>query len=125
VGLEDLRMPLFTTISGVVYALRPVHELSGFPGLICGKVRRLLVPLHTVGALLFLMQRIAPGVNHRPELGDVWRICLYQYEHLWFLEAIFLVFLVVGLLDANGHLVPGSPPGASCLRSPAASTCCC
>jgi fucose 4-O-acetylase-like acetyltransferase len=104
VGLEDLRMPLFTTISGFVYALRPVRDRTRYPDLVRGKVRRLLVPLLTVGAVLFLVELLVPGVNRRPEPGDAWRIYVYPFEHLWFLQAIFLIFLAVGLMDATGRL---------------------
>ncbi|MGY1604978.1 acyltransferase family protein [Geodermatophilus sp. SYSU D00815] len=104
VGLEDLRMPLFTTISGFVYALRPVAAWPGYRRLVVGKVRRLLVPLVTVGALLFALQLVVPGVNQRPDPADFWRVGVYGFEHLWFLQAIFLVFVLVGLLDATGAL---------------------
>src|SRR5215218_2846640 len=104
VGLEDLRMPLFTAISGFVYALRPVRAMSGYPALVRGKGRRLLPPLLTVGLLVFGMQLVIPGVNQRPEPTDIWRMVVYEFAHLWFLQAIFLIFLVVGLLDATGRL---------------------
>jgi fucose 4-O-acetylase-like acetyltransferase len=104
VGLEDLRMPLFTAISGFVYALRPLVGRGQYSGLVRGKSRRLLVPLVTVGALMFALQLVVPGVNHRPEPADAWRIYLFSFEHLWFLQAIFLIFLLVGLLDVTGRL---------------------
>jgi peptidoglycan/LPS O-acetylase OafA/YrhL len=43
-------------------------------------------------------------VNRRPELSDLPAAYIYGYQHLWFLQAIFLVFLVVGTLDALGLL---------------------
>lgn len=104
VGLEDIRMPLFTVISGYVYAMRPVETLSSMPQLIRGKTRRLLLPLLVVGLLLFVMKLVVPETNARPEPSEFWRIYAYGYEHLWFLEAIFLVFLAVGILGALGAL---------------------
>lgn len=103
-GLEDIRMPLFTVISGYVYAMRPVERRGDFPQLVRGKARRLLLPLLTVGALLFAMKLLIPAANTRPELGDFWKTYVYGYEHLWFLEAIFLVFLAVALLGIAGAL---------------------
>ncbi|MCD2116815.1 MULTISPECIES: acyltransferase family protein [Rhodococcus] len=103
-GLEDIRMPLFTVISGYVYAMRPVEQRDDFPQLVRGKARRLLLPLLTVGALLFAMKLLIPAANTRPELGDFWKTYVYGYEHLWFLEAIFLVFLAVALLGIAGAL---------------------
>jgi peptidoglycan/LPS O-acetylase OafA/YrhL len=119
--LEDLRMPLFATISGVVYAFRPVMSNSGQGDLIRGKVRRLLVPLVVVGTVLFATKLVVPHVNQRPDPRSFWRIYLFPFEHLWFLQAIFLVFVVVALLDAGGRLA--SPRswaptfGAACVLS--------
>lgn len=96
--LEDIRMPLFTVISGYVYAMRPVTGSSGARELFRGKVRRLLLPLLTVGTLLFATKVIVPDTNATPELSGFWRIFLFGYEHLWFLQAIFLIFLAVGTL---------------------------
>jgi peptidoglycan/LPS O-acetylase OafA/YrhL len=104
VALEDLRMPLFTALSGFVYALRPVMSRGGYPPLVQGKVRRLLVPLLTIGALTFVMQLVAPGVHRRPDATDAWRLLVFPFAHLWFLQSIFLIFVVVGLLDAVGAL---------------------
>lgn len=103
-SLEDLRMPLFTTISGFVYALRPLRGRQEYPQLVKGKARRLLVPLVTVGTLLFAMQSIIPGVNSKPDPSDLWRVYLFDFEHLWFLQAIFLIFLAIGGAEIAGWL---------------------
>lgn len=103
-GLADIRMPLFTVLSGLVYAMRPLTPRGDFGELARGKSRRLLLPLLTVGALLFVMQIAVPGTNSDKELSGFWRIWVYGEEHLWFLEAIFLIFLTVGLLDYFGVL---------------------
>lgn len=99
-ALEDVRMPLFTVLSGFVYAMRPVRSPQGVPRLIRGKARRLLVPFLVVCTVFFLVQMLAPGVNRRPELPDLPGAYLYGYQHLWFLQAIFLVFVVVAILDS-------------------------
>ncbi|WP_336881357.1 acyltransferase [Rhodococcus globerulus] len=103
-GLEDIRMPLFTVISGYVYAMRPVRSRVDLPELVRGKSRRLLLPMLTVGLLLFGMKLVVPDVNSRPEMSDLWRIYLFGYEHLWFLQAIFIIFLSVAALDALSML---------------------
>ena len=103
-ALEDIRMPLFTLISGYVYALRPLAHLSGYPQLVRAKSRRLLLPMATVGTMLFVAELVVPGTNYQPDPTDYWRIYVFGFEHLWFLQAIFLIFLVVGLLDARGLL---------------------
>jgi peptidoglycan/LPS O-acetylase OafA/YrhL len=99
-ALEDLRMPLFTVLSGFVYALRPVRSPAGVSSLVTGKARRLLVPFFVVCTFFFFVQMVSPGVNRRPELPDLPAAYIYGYQHLWFLQAIFLVFLVVGMLDS-------------------------
>jgi len=103
-ALEDSRMPLFTVLSGYVYALRPVGAPAGMRRLVRGKVRRLLAPLVVVGTIFFFAQLTLPGVRNRPSLADLPRVYLVGYEYLWFLQAIFLIFVVVGLLDAYGAL---------------------
>jgi len=108
VGLEDIRMPLFTVISGYVYAMRPVRSRADLPELVRGKSRRLLLPLLSVGALLFAMKLVAPDVNDRPTITELWRIYTFGYEHLWFLQAIFLIFLTVALLDGSNALATPS-----------------
>lgn len=37
-----------------------------------------------------------------PQLGDIalWRIYVFQFEYLWFLQSLFVIFLVVGILDS-------------------------
>ena len=104
VALEDIRMPLFTVISGFVYAMRPIGAAADVPGLILAKIRRLLFPLITVGALMFLLEFEVPGTHDKQNPSHFWRIYAFPYEHLWFLQAIFLVFVVVALLDAVGLL---------------------
>ncbi|WP_082177378.1 acyltransferase family protein [Arthrobacter sp. RIT-PI-e] len=99
-ALEDIRMPLFTVLSGFIYAYRPLSTLGGYPRLIRGKARRLLVPMITVGTLFFFVQLVVSDTNAKPEPSEYWRVFFFSNEHLWFVQAIFLIFLVVGLLSA-------------------------
>lgn len=103
-ALQDLRMPLFTVLSGYVYAYRPVRAPSGMTALVTGKVRRLLVPFVVVCTVFFLVQLVVPDTHERPELSELPAAYLFGYQHLWFLQAIFLIFLLVGALDAFGVL---------------------
>lgn len=103
-AFTDVRMPLFTLLSGFVYAYRPLSALSGYGGMVRGKARRLLVPLVTVGTVYFAVQLAVPGTNSKPEVSQFWRIFFFGFEHLWFLQALFLIFLLVGLLDAFGRM---------------------
>lgn len=118
--LEDLRMPLFTVLSGYVYGYRPVRAPADTSKLVTGKTRRLLIPMVTVGLLFILVQALTPGTNAQPAPSDVWRMLFFGYEHLWFLQSIFLIFLVVGLLDALGLLRSPRNLAAALLASSAA-----
>ncbi|MBP3037155.1 acyltransferase [Arthrobacter sp. zg-ZUI100] len=99
-GLEDIRMPLFSALSGYVYALRPVRVPKTLPKLIRGKVRRLLVPLITVGTVFYLTQALIPGTNQQSSLSEVWRVYVYGVGHFWFVQAVFLIFVIIGVADA-------------------------
>lgn len=99
--LEDLRMPLFTALSGYVYALRPLQDPRNYGRFVRGKVRRLLVPLLTVGTAFVLLQALTPGTNAESSVRDLWRVYVFgDPGHFWFLQAIFLILLLIGLLDA-------------------------
>lgn len=100
-SLQYVRMPLFTAISGWVYALHPVaaHEAGTF---IFKKARRLLLPMVCVGTLYFLMQYITPGTNRTGELAEIWKIYLLPYTVYWYLPALFLIFGAVAALDVHG-----------------------
>lgn len=100
-SLQYVRMPLFTAISGWVYALYPVHsgETGGF---MVKKARRLLLPMIFVGTLYFLLQYLTPGTNTTGELSDIWKIYIFPYTVYWYLPSLFLIFGAVALLDAAG-----------------------
>ncbi len=102
-SLEYIRMPLFTAISGFVYALRPVqsHAIIKF---FKGKLRRLLLPLITVSTIHFMALLIIPGTNRNVELQEIWKIYFYGFEHFWFLQAIITVFITIIGLEVLGLL---------------------
>jgi fucose 4-O-acetylase-like acetyltransferase len=103
-SFEYLRMPLFTAISGFVYALKPVttQTISRF---LSGKSRRILLPFVFVSTLQYFVNVFAPDVNNRAELSQIWRIYIYSYAQFWFLQALFLVFITVALLEAGNVFI--------------------
>ncbi|GGJ81005.1 acyltransferase family protein [Pseudomonas matsuisoli] len=103
-SLVYVRMPLFTAISGYVYALRPVTRDSALGRFYQGKLRRIVLPLVVVSTLFFVAQMVAPGANASPEWIDMFPIYVFGYAHFWFLQAIFCIFLIVSLLDKLGGL---------------------
>lgn len=93
-----LRMPLFTFISGYVYAMRPLTEVGNWPRFLRGKARRLLVPMFVVGTFLAILQTYAPGVNE--PFATPWFLWhIVPVSPFWFIWAIFWVFVLVTLID--------------------------
>lgn len=92
-----LRMPLFSFISGYVYAARPFqHNASGF---MRKKARRLLLPMLTVGTLYAVVQRLTPGTNS-DGIDRWWLLHIVPVGHFWFLEALFIIFLMIVALES-------------------------
>ncbi|MEO5659417.1 MAG: acyltransferase [Polaromonas sp.] len=102
--LAYLRMPLFSFLSGFVYAWRPY---SGEPvKFLKGKVRRLLVPMLVVGTFFAVLQSLTPGTN-APDYD--WRLLhIIPVAHYWFLESIFIIFMLIACLERFNLL---STPG--------------
>lgn len=105
--LAYLRMPLFTVLSGFVYAARPY---SGRPGsFLLGKARRLLLPMLFVGTVFAVVQELVPGSNARVE--NWYLLHIIPVGHFWFIESLFIVFLVIlplermNLLSYNGTFI--------------------
>lgn len=96
-----IRLPLFTAISGYVYAM---HALAPgeFERFITGKARRILLPWMSV-TLLTLALRAALQ-KHGLAIDDVLRSLWIPIDHLWFLPAIFWVFLATAALELSGCL---------------------
>lgn len=98
-----IRMPLFTFISGYIYSIYKVRG-NDFPGYVVGKVRRLIVPLFCVGVPFSVLQAIGPGVNKDVSLMDALLSFYVPVNHFWFLQAVFIIFMFVGLLEWRGLL---------------------
>ncbi len=97
--LGHLRMPLFTFLSGIVYAWRPSRQPLAF---LRGKARRLLLPLLTVGTLFAVIQALVPDTNS--SVRDWHMLHLLPVGHYWYLEALFLIFVLVALFESLGLL---------------------
>jgi fucose 4-O-acetylase-like acetyltransferase len=95
--LAYVRMPLFTFLSGYVYAYRPFR--TGAVQFIKGKARRLLVPMLVVGTFFAVVQTYTPGANGGVE--NWYLLHLKPYAHFWFVESLFLIFLLVVPLEIS------------------------
>ena len=96
-------MPLFTFLSGTVYAARPFTP-ARWSTFLMGKARRLLVPFVVVGSLYAGLYAIATGdwagLLPHVMLGNL----LWYFDPLWFLQALMLCFVVVIALEWLGWL---------------------
>ena len=108
---EPVRMPLFTLLSGWVYALRPVTRET-FGIFLGGKFRRIIIPLFFVSTVKYFhglyvnsAYPVLPVPEFRPVLPDeFWLSWFFQFGHLWFLHVIFVLFIVVMLIDLAGKM---------------------
>src|SRR4051794_33396628 len=89
---EGPRMPVLAVLSGFVYAYRPTRGAEDARRLLRGKVRRLLIPYLTVGIAFVLVQMVTPGTNYQAGPAELPGDFLMGVAHLWFLQAIFLIF---------------------------------
>lgn len=107
-SLGYIRMPLFTVISGWVYANKPVLGINQSK-FIKGKLRRLILPMFVISTLLFLSRMVIPDTNFKPELSDLPLNLIYPYDVYWYLYSLFLIFLVITVLDVQRffHRVTG------------------
>jgi fucose 4-O-acetylase-like acetyltransferase len=102
-ALLMLRLPLFTVLSGYVYAMRPVDR-AHLAEFMDGKVRRLLLPMVSMGAVFLIVRYYTPGVSVRPSLPDLLLIPFFPHAHFWYLHSLFVVFLVISALEVAGAL---------------------
>lgn len=93
---HPLRMPLFTAISGFIYGLKPASQQT-FGSAIERKIHRLLIPMISIGMVQIVFNYYVLGYG---SLGQITTLFYKSYEHLWFLQAMMLIFLVMILCDA-------------------------
>jgi peptidoglycan/LPS O-acetylase OafA/YrhL len=85
----DLRMPLFSFISGFVFVsiASSVGELGGR---IRSKARRLLIPMLAVGSLHWIVQAATVG-----NVPPYWELFVLPYEQFWYLQATFVMMVAL------------------------------
>lgn len=103
-ALLHVRMPLFTAISGYVYALRPVVA-GGRRQFLTGKLRRLMMPLLTISTLQYLVRSQVAAATNPAELSEIWRIYVYRGDiQFWFLQSLLLVFALTAWIDGGQRM---------------------
>ncbi|QIK79090.1 acyltransferase [Sphingomonas piscis] len=102
-ALAYVRMPLFTFLSGLVYALRPL-SMDSVATFLEGKAKRLLIPFVCVGLLFTVVQCMVPGANSRLPWEVIPATLIWPNAHFWFLPALFLIFMLTVALESYGLL---------------------
>lgn len=90
--LALIRMPLFTFLSGYVFAIRP-YVSGQTKAYLKGKARRLLLPLLFAGTIFAVLQSLTPGTNSA--VDDWYLLHIIPVGHFWYIESLFLIFLFV------------------------------
>jgi len=102
-SLELLRLPIFTALSGYLYARwRP--DAASFGRFWSKKLRRIALPLVALTLLTFAARTIIHA-----ETKSIVDALTHGYEHLWYLQALLAIFLAISAWDAI------RPPGALAL----------
>lgn len=95
-----IRMPLFSAISGYIYARHAIKQHREALSFMKRKSVRLLIPFVTATTIFYIFKTITPDVNNNaPALSNIWEIYIKSWFHFWFIQAIFLAFIVVVILD--------------------------
>jgi glucan biosynthesis protein C len=102
-----IRMPLFAAISGYVSGLRKADSSSSLRRLVAAKARRLLVPFTSMLILILLVREVRhalrPGqYSMKIDPGVLVGYFVYGFEHLWFLQALFLMVVGFQVLERLG-----------------------
>jgi peptidoglycan/LPS O-acetylase OafA/YrhL len=96
--IRYIPLEIFTAVSGYLYASRPIGR-GDIARSLQVKARRLLLPLVTMTTVLLVMRIVMPGVNKVPGWSDVLRAYAFRFEHLWYLQSLFLIFVVISIID--------------------------
>ncbi|QNN65767.1 acyltransferase [Sphingomonas rhizophila] len=91
---EFLRMPLFTILSGYLYAVwRPGRgDLALFWQ---KKFRRIVLPLLFATLVTLVLRELVYG-----DRTAVLTAIFFHYQHFWFLQSLLVIFAVISLWDA-------------------------
>ncbi|HBK07112.1 MAG TPA: hypothetical protein DDZ81_14895 [Acetobacteraceae bacterium] len=93
-SVEFLRIPLFTALSGYLYAGKRLTR-EDFGQFWVKKARRLVVPLLFVTVVELALRRRAYG-DETTLLAAVF----FSFAHLWYIQALILLFAITSILDA-------------------------
>jgi glucan biosynthesis protein C len=96
-----IRMPLFTFLSGFVYAYRPLRSGQALR-FSAGKVRRLGVPFVVASTVLYGLHF---AMHHEvPPPSRMWNVYVFPFWHMWFVQSLLIVFAALVVLESLGAL---------------------
>lgn len=101
-AIYSFHMPLFMFVSGCIYAIgRKRQKYRQLPDLLRNKFRRLMIPYLFIGLGLLIPTLIWLRMTE----SDYFQSALdllrgMQVKHLWFLLALFLIFLIVRVSES-------------------------
>jgi hypothetical protein len=93
-SFEFIRMPIFTILSGFLYGH---HRVAGSTLAVftLKKIRRILVPLLVASTIYWVLK--TESSNDTRSLPDA---LFWSYEHLWYLQALIILFAAAAIADA-------------------------
>ncbi len=94
-----IRMPLFSLLSGIVYAYRPA-SFDNIVSFMVKKARRLLIPMVVITILMIMMKMVVPSNGGVVGFNSIPYYLTHEYEHLWFLQSLFVIFFIIALADS-------------------------
>jgi peptidoglycan/LPS O-acetylase OafA/YrhL len=97
-SFDFLRMPLFTVVSGYVYA-RHRATAGSLRTFLSKKALRLGAPLLFLTAVMIELRRFA----YR-DPTTFFQALFFHYQHLWFLQALLLIFLAIAVSDSFARM---------------------
>ena len=89
-----LRMPLFTFLSGYIYAARRQQDWARWRPFMQRKAKRLWLPYLSLTPL-YLLGQFLTGREQQLSWQAVWDLYWVPHTFYWFLSALFIIFLVV------------------------------
>lgn len=107
--IDPIQMPLFFSLSGYLFVFTHSKH-RGFLPLLRTKALRLLVPYFCIGLMYMLPIRLAigyPGYQGRTAAQLLTNFLLSSdVGHLWFLPALFVIFLLAELILSAAEKLP-------------------
>lgn len=96
---QNIRLPIFTVISGYLFGHGTITK-ENYSSFIIGKFRRIYVPMCFVAFTEYICINAGDLLTDPSQLKYLWRIFVLPYEHYWFIQSMFLIFIIVGFIEA-------------------------